>query len=375
MVEVERWMANLPDSVRTVMNRIESVGYRAYLVGGAVRDMAWKYPVSDWDLATDAPMDVLLAWYPTFHPGWRFGVVDAGPGIELAMLRAESAYSDRRHPDRVVAIPAIRQDLIRRDFTVNALAVNDHGLESGADTACSDLQNKVWRAVGAASTRFAEDDLRIFRLVRFHMTYGGTIAEETWQAARARLAEGITVSRERRLAELLKMLRAEPINWKSYRNLGLDRGFERPPMQMLPWKWPLSTEARLLYWIRQGFWDFDGACQWLGRWPLARGQRRSLIDAAYWLWKQPEPTGWAYAARLGTPGSRLLAEMARAQGYAGILDAAPLAITPWELQARFGLTGQKLGEATRYLRHLVAQDPGKNLRATLERELSLWLKG
>lgn len=374
-VSAESWMTKVPSAVGSILARLENAGYQGYVVGGAVRDLAWGYPVSDWDLTTDAPLSVLLQWYPGPQPGARFGTVWAGGHVEITVLRAEQDYRDGRHPERVEPIRDITQDLRRRDFTVNALAFNTRQLIGCAPSAWRDLDERVWRAVGIPEERFAEDGLRIFRFVRFLMRYGGRADEATQSAARTALGRGINVSRERRLAELFKMMAVEYLDWSSYRTIGLDAGYERDgPSSPLPWKWPKSPDARLLLWLREGFADMSRASAWIARWPLRKSLRKQLLAAGSILWKEQSPEAWARYARLGVAGSNLLAELAKAQGYDGPVDAVRPVLATEQLYEQFQLRGVQLGQAAKFLQKIVADDPKNNRRRILEGQLQQWLR-
>lgn len=160
-------------------------GYKAYLVGGAVRDMLMKVPAHDWDVATNAtPQDVIKLFKFVVPTGIEHGTVTVhykGNEIEVTTFRTEAGYSDGRHPDSINYAATIEEDLARRDFTMNAIAAS---LEDGTITdpygGQDDIKNKLIRTVGAAHERFMEDGLRPVRALRFASKLGFDIEKNTY---------------------------------------------------------------------------------------------------------------------------------------------------------------------------------------------------
>lgn len=160
-------------------------GYKAYLVGGAVRDMIMKVPAHDWDVATNAtPQDVIKLFKFVVPTGIEHGTVTVhykGKEIEVTTFRTETGYSDGRHPDSINYAATIEEDLARRDFTMNAIAAS---LEDGAITdpygGQDDIKNKLIRTVGIAHERFMEDGLRPVRALRFASKLGFSIENNTY---------------------------------------------------------------------------------------------------------------------------------------------------------------------------------------------------
>lgn len=160
-------------------------GYKAYLVGGAVRDMIMKVPAHDWDVATNAtPQDVIKLFKFVVPTGIEHGTVTVhykGNEIEVTTFRTEAGYSDGRHPDSINYAATIEEDLARRDFTMNAIAAS---LEDGTITdpygGQDDIKNKLIRTVGAAHERFMEDGLRPVRALRFASKLGFSIEKNTY---------------------------------------------------------------------------------------------------------------------------------------------------------------------------------------------------
>src|SRR3954467_11235379 len=187
-------------------------GHSAYLVGGCVRDLLLGKDPADYDVATSATPDQVQQYFSQTYPvGAQFGVILVEIGnkdfVEVATFRSDVSYSDGRHPDEVRYTQSARDDVQRRDFTINGLLLdpeNDQVLDYvGGEM---DLKNGIVRAIGQPDLRFQEDKLRMLRAVRFAARFGYKIEPETF-AAIQELAKQITqVSRERVRDELLKML-------------------------------------------------------------------------------------------------------------------------------------------------------------------------
>ena len=197
-----------------LLARLHGAGYAAYAVGGCVRDSLLGRTPQDWDLCTSARPEQVLALFgegQCIPTGLQHGTVTikyGGQLYETTTFRTEGAYTDGRHPDEVHFVPDVRQDLARRDFTINAMAYNDaEGLIDPFEGQ-QDLQQGILRAVGDPATRFEEDALRILRLYRFAARFGFAIDPPTGQAARALCAHLDCVSVERIEEELSKLLAA-----------------------------------------------------------------------------------------------------------------------------------------------------------------------
>ena len=196
----------------SIIRALREHGHQAYLVGGCVRDLLLGREPADYDVATSAMPDEVMHIFPeTYAVGAQFGVVlvpDAGGHtIEVATFRSDIGYCDGRHPDEVRFTQDPREDVQRRDFTINGLLLDPISNEvldyvGGQD----DLKAKLIRAIGDPALRFAEDKLRMLRAVRFAARFGYEIEPSTF-AAIQKLAPLIhQVSRERVSDELTKML-------------------------------------------------------------------------------------------------------------------------------------------------------------------------
>lgn len=206
----------LPEQVDAVLRTLQEAGYSPYLVGGCVRELLRGKAPSDYDLTSDAPpQDVLRLFGAAAHPtGLAHGtvtVVSGGMPVEITTMRRDGAYHDSRHPDSVAFGASIEEDLARRDFTVNAIALSPGGKFVDPYGGRVDLKAGVLRCVGDARARFAEDALRILRLVRFCSVLGLAAEEETARAAHEARALLAHVARERVYTEMNKLLSGENV--------------------------------------------------------------------------------------------------------------------------------------------------------------------
>src|SRR5882724_4985710 len=195
----------------SICSALENAGFRAFLVGGCVRDILLERLPADYDVATDATPERVMELFPEgVGVGAQFGVVLVprdGLNVEVATFQSNGGYSDGRHPDRVIYAKAPQEDVQRRDFTINGLLMR-HGTGEILDfvDGQSDLRAGVIRAIGEPDRRFAEDKLRMLRAVRFAARFGYEIEPETFKAIRKHAREIKQVSRERIREELTKLL-------------------------------------------------------------------------------------------------------------------------------------------------------------------------
>jgi len=206
-------MIKIPEKIEYVIETLLKNGYAAFIVGGCVRDSLMGKTPDDFDVTTSAkPEDVQNLFEKTVPTGIKHGtitvMVDKTP-VEVTTFRTESGYSDNRHPESVNFVSDIKEDLSRRDFTVNAIAYNKcDGIvdffEGGAD-----INRKLLRAVGEPEKRFREDALRILRLFRFASTLCFSCEENTLNAA-LKCSGGLEkISSERIFTELYKAAKGE----------------------------------------------------------------------------------------------------------------------------------------------------------------------
>ena len=202
----------LDPGAAALLDALHAAGYAAYAVGGCVRDSLLGRTAHDWDLCTSALPQQVMELFGTeqcIPTGLQHGTVTikyGGQLYETTTFRTEGSYTDGRHPDAVQFVPDVREDLARRDFTINAMAYN--AAEGLVDPfgGQKDLQNGLLRAVGEPQQRFTEDALRILRLYRFAARFGFTLDAATARAARQLAPHLDCISAERIQEELAKLL-------------------------------------------------------------------------------------------------------------------------------------------------------------------------
>ena len=202
----------LDPGAAALLDALHAAGYAAYAVGGCVRDSLLGRTAHDWDLCTSALPQQVMELFGTeqcIPTGLQHGTVTikyGGQLYETTTFRTEGSYTDGRHPDEVRFVPDVREDLARRDFTINAMAYN--AAEGLVDPfgGQKDLQNGLLRAVGEPQQRFTEDALRILRLYRFAARFGFALDAATARAARQLAPHLDCISAERIQEELAKLL-------------------------------------------------------------------------------------------------------------------------------------------------------------------------
>ncbi|MEX2007993.1 MAG: HDIG domain-containing metalloprotein [Candidatus Spechtbacterales bacterium] len=208
---------DIPTEVLEILKALQGAGFDAFVVGGSVRDLLMGKEPKDWDVATSAKPEAIQELFPDSFYTNEFGTVGVKTGsedehraiVEITTFRTEESYSDKRHPDKVSFTTSLDEDLARRDFTVNAMALAADGSVRDPFEGQADLEKKVLRAVGTANERFNEDALRLMRAVRFATVLGFALEERTYEALKknARLIDAI--ANERIRDELIKILESE----------------------------------------------------------------------------------------------------------------------------------------------------------------------
>ena len=214
-------------NVLNLLKKFENSGYEVAVVGGAVRDILTGREVKEWDLTTSAKPEEILKLFPNAFYNNRFGTVGIKAGekiVETTTYRKEQSYSDSRHPDKVVWGISLAEDLARRDFTINAIALKYQ--ESNIRNQIlpedfsnfkivdpfdgrKDLKAKLIRSVGKANKRFSEDALRLLRAIRFAALLGFEIEKETKTAIATNSKLISKISGERIRDELLKIVESK----------------------------------------------------------------------------------------------------------------------------------------------------------------------
>ncbi|PDX84437.1 tRNA nucleotidyltransferase [Faecalibacterium prausnitzii] len=204
----------LDPGAAALLDALHAAGYAAYAVGGCVRDSLLGRTAHDWDLCTSALPQQVMELFGTAQcipTGLQHGTVTikyGGQLYETTTFRTEGSYTDGRHPDEVQFVPDVREDLARRDFTINAMAYNEAEGLVDPFGGQADLQNGLLRAVGEPQQRFTEDALRILRLYRFAARFGFALDAATARAARQLAPHLDCISAERIQEELAKLLAA-----------------------------------------------------------------------------------------------------------------------------------------------------------------------
>lgn len=205
----------MPKSVKEILEKFDKAGYEIYIVGGAVRDLLMGRSTNDWDFTTNATPEQILEVIPGGLYNNQFGTVftdnpdDETRPHEITTFRTEEGYSDARHPDKISWGKTLDEDLSRRDFTINSMAIDKnlkiidlyHGQE--------DIKNKLIRTVGDANTRFSEDALRLMRAVRIAGDLSFNIENKTFEAIKKNAPLIHKIAKERVKEELFKILASD----------------------------------------------------------------------------------------------------------------------------------------------------------------------
>ena len=246
-----------PENVIRIIDILNKNGKSAYAVGGCARDSIMGRTPDDWDITTSATPDEMLEIFDregirTIPTGLSHGTVSVlldGVTYECTTYRIEGSYSDSRHPDFVSFTRDIRDDLSRRDFTVNAIAIHPNGEFIDAFGGINDIENRIIRCVGIPKERFTEDALRILRAIRFSATLGFKIDKATFDAAFITKKGLANVSIERKMTEIGKMITSSGADEgiKNMFKLGLEnyiiKGLKKPKIFLL--SVPATFESRM----------------------------------------------------------------------------------------------------------------------------------
>ena len=203
----------LPENVKFIIDKLEAAGFEAYAVGGCVRDSILGRTPNDWDITTSAkPLETKALFKKTFDTGIKHGTISVLLGkeiFEVTTYRIDGEYEDSRHPKEVTFTADLKEDLLRRDFTINAMAYNPTAglvdLYGGEE----DLKNHIIRCVGNPHDRFSEDALRIMRAVRFAAQLNYDIEDNTRAAIKELAGTLSNISAERIQTELVKLLTSD----------------------------------------------------------------------------------------------------------------------------------------------------------------------
>ncbi|NFG40724.1 CCA tRNA nucleotidyltransferase [Clostridium botulinum] len=216
---------NIPNDVRFILDRLKNNGHEAYIVGGCVRDSILNNIPKDWDITTKArPEEVIKLFDKVILTGVKHGTVTVlinSEGYEVTTYRMDGEYEDSRHPKKVNFVSNLKEDLARRDFTINAMAYNKVDGLIDYFEGVSDLKKKVIKTVGNSEKRFSEDALRMLRAIRFSSQLDFSISNETLNSIK-NLRENIkNISKERIREEFNKILMSNTKGIDILRETGL----------------------------------------------------------------------------------------------------------------------------------------------------------
>ncbi|TQS00257.1 CCA tRNA nucleotidyltransferase [Paenibacillus ottowii] len=279
---------------REVIHTLTTAGHEAYWVGGCVRDELLGRAIHDMDLTTSAEPEEVLALFPHVIPtGIQHGTVTVmqdGHAFEVTTFRTESGYTDHRRPTEVSFVKDIREDLMRRDFTMNAIAMAEHGERVDPFGGEADLRAALVRCVGRAEERFEEDGLRMLRCIRFASVFRFRVAYNTWKGM-IRRREGLRyIAMERVRIELEKML-AGPDPLRGLEMLGRS-GLLDCTKVPVPWEQcdaqalqeivQLPAELRWGLLLMSCRLSFEAADELLKAWTFSNAARLRLVHLLEW---------------------------------------------------------------------------------------------
>lgn len=204
----------LPSEIKSILNKLDKKDFEAYAVGGCVRDILLKQKPKDWDITTKAKPEQIQKIFPDSFYQNKFGTVTVKTKskdstlkeIEITTFRTEQKYTDKRHPDKISFTTDLKEDLARRDFTINALALDKKGEIIDLFDGQKDLKKKIIRAVGQPADRFNEDALRMLRAIRLAVELNFKIEPKTLVAIQKNAGWLQAMAKERIRDELIRMM-------------------------------------------------------------------------------------------------------------------------------------------------------------------------
>ena len=378
----------LPPAVAHCCRTLWQAGFEAYPVGGCVRDLLLARTPQDWDICTSAlPSQVQNLFPHTVPTGIDYGTVTVvldGQGFEVTTFRCEGGYRDGRRPDAVSFVSSLSNDLSRRDFTVNAMALAPDGAVIDPFGGQADLEGRVIRCVGDPMQRFQEDRLRMFRAIRFAAQLNFTLHPELVHALEELGPQPHHLPAERIRPEVEKTLCAPASHWAGlFFSSGLLHGpeIDTSPLTRLPCE-PLPRWAGLASLMAESSHDPLPLLQ-----SLIRDKKLiAPLSRALVLFQEGLPqdaSGWRHAlAGYGVPACKAGAAMAQVQGHEApshlldqvlaqrpCLSAKELALSGADLM-ELGLSGTEIGKVQKKLLEHVLEHPEDNTPSVLRRFLS-----
>lgn len=375
----------VPAGVKGILRCLESAGYEAYLVGGCVRDMLLGRVPGDWDICTAAlPEETMALFERTVPTGIKHGTVTVfygGSQAEVTTFRADGTYTDHRRPDEVRFTDSLTEDLGRRDFTVNAMAMGLDGRIIDPFFGRKDLKNQLIRCVGLPDRRFQEDALRMFRALRFCAQLNWGMPVPTYDALRNNAHLARFIAPERIHTELEKtLLSPRPFYARAMAEYGLLDAFltRTPELYDLPEPEPKATYRWAWFCaglMTQGCIDSPEAflralradaatirfCQQAV--PLILAPLPEKDPALRRLMAEHGPEAVRCAAQC-RDGQDVLPRIDAILASGACLDLAHLAVNGTDLQA-LGYAGTDIGKALHRLLDAVLTDPAQNEKEIL----------
>ena len=354
-----------------ILRALKQAGFSAWFVGGCVRDTLLGRPIHDWDVTTSAKPEETMTVFPRCVPtGIRHGtvtVLDGDASYEVTTYRVDGEYRDGRHPEDVTFVARIEDDLARRDFTVNAMAMDECGAILDVFDGKKDLAARQLRCVGVPEERFREDALRMLRALRFAAQLGFTVEKETYRAIRACAPLCAGLSAERVRDEVEKTLLSddpdavhEMVRLRLLAEFGLFDGTDAPTLAGLPKR----REVRWAGFFRaypQATWEqfkLDKRCGAVAQKSAAlAGVNRDRLAWKRLISRHGEAVARCTAA---LDGEKAAVEEILRSGEC--LYLKELAVSGKDLQA---LSGEAVGQTLSRLLEHVLEFPGDNTRKKL----------
>ncbi len=377
-------MFTIPPAIEQILETFCQNGHEAYLVGGCVRDLLCRKQPHDYDITTSADPQTVLALFPkTIQTGVKHGtvtVLSGGYAVEVTTYRTDGEYRDSRRPETVTFVKSLREDLARRDFTVNAIAYHPKTGLQDPFNGRKDIQNRLLRAVGDPRRRFTEDALRILRLFRFSSQLGFVIEPDTLQAALACADALPHISAERIKSELCRTLNgANPAALAPLTAAGklTFLGINSPNYPAIT---SLQGDTALFAFLWSGGADMATALESL----KASNREKTFCRQMIALFTLPFPADKpAIKNRLAATSPSVFKEYLLCSNalfqtdirsasamFQEILDRqepyliSHLAVDGQDLKS-LGISGKKIGKTLEALRQTVVLDPAQNQRETL----------
>ena len=367
-------MLKIPENISFVLNRLTQNGYEAYIVGGCVRDALLGLTPSDFDITTSAkPQEVINLFEKTIPTGINHGtvtvMVDKTP-VEVTTFRTEGNYTDSRHPENVEFVTNLKEDLSRRDFTVNALAFNENIGLVDLFGGVKDLEAKILKAVGDPEKRFGEDALRILRLFRFSSQLGFEIEEKTFRDA-LKLGKTLeNISRERIFSELQKALNGKDpqaisplINSSALAFLGIKKSpdfytkTQNPDLRLFAFLKSTESSVSVLKELKASNRQIDFISKLLTLDTLNLDTKEEIKNALFLTDEASVKSFFEYTDK----DTRLLDEI--------LENKEPYLISHLEVSGEDlmlqGFKNKEIGNRLETLRQIVVKDPLKNKKETL----------